>query len=64
MPLDPGPELSNLLWRDEAENVIRLRLPHQLPHEVSAHVGIRMSQSRLELLEGQVAIPEKVGPTL
>lgn len=64
IPFDRRPELSNLVGRDEGEDIVRLCLAHQLPDEVRPHVRIGVFQSVLELLERQVAIPEKVGPSL
>ena len=63
MSLQPRPELSDLFGRDEAENVVRLRLAHQLANQVSTDVGIRIPQATPKLLERHIAIPEKVRPT-
>ena len=64
VPLDSRPELANFTRRHEGEDIVWLRLPHHLPHKVRANVGIGVSQSLLELLESQVAIPEEVGTSL
>jgi hypothetical protein len=56
---ETGPELADGPRRYEEEDVVRLRLPHEFAHEVGAHLGIGIVEAVLELLERQIAVPEK-----
>src|SRR6185295_6594224 len=58
------PQLPNLARANEGEDVVRLRLPHQLPDEVGSHVEVRALEPGTELIERELAIPEKIGPPL
>ncbi len=58
--LQAGPHLANGLCRDELEHVIGLGLAHQLAGEVGADLRIRILKALAELVDVQIAVPEKV----
>src|SRR4030095_7492084 len=45
---------------DEGENIIRLGLTHQLPHEIGANLRIGIAETLPEFVKSHLGIPEKV----
>jgi hypothetical protein len=57
-----GPHRDDVAERDEGEDVVWLRLAHQLADQVGATLAVVAMEATLELRESHVAVPKEVRP--
>src|SRR3954447_18438675 len=55
------PELPDLAGGEEGEDIVRLRLPHELAGQIGADFRVWIPQTGAELLESHLGVPEKIG---
>ena len=60
MTLNTGPVIKDGLRRNKLEHVIRPRLAQQFSHEIAPDIWVLVHQSRLELAQGQILVPQKI----
>jgi hypothetical protein len=58
--LEARPKLPYRSSGDEAEDIVRLGLAHQLSNQVGANLGIGIAESLSEFVESHLGIPEKI----
>lgn len=58
------PQITDRARRQEEEDVVRFRLPHELADEIGACLRVGILEASLELLQRQLAVPKEVGTAL